>query len=187
MSTVKHIIGPTILLHSGAYLDFEAPEKSLFTIADIAQGLANLCRFTGQCRRFYSVAEHSVHASHIVPPEDALAALLHDAAEAFCGDVSKPLKTLLPEYRRIEARVEAVVFHNYGIRNPLPASVKLADLRMLRAEQAQAMGSDEPWPVVADLAPAAVKLQFWPPQEARQKFLERYVELNAIPVDAVAS
>lgn len=96
---IRRIVGPTILLRSGSYFDFENPEGSEFDLFDIAHALGHLCRFTGHVMRFYSVAEHCVHCSRIVPPEHALAALMHDAAEAFIGDVSRPLKAMLPGYQ----------------------------------------------------------------------------------------
>lgn len=176
--TVKRINGPTILLRSGAYFDFEDPHGSDFTIEDIAHGLSNLCRFTGHTVAFYSVAEHSVWCSRMAQGRCALAALLHDAPEAFIGDLNKPLKTLLPDYARIEARVEAAVFARFGLPRELPGEVKVIDRQMLRAEQEQAMGNRDDW-YWADGRAAPVTLEFWNPARARAEFLKRYRELLA--------
>ncbi|WP_420567859.1 hypothetical protein [Thalassovita sp.] len=177
-SKVKHIVGPTILCRTGAYFDFEDPESSDFTIEEIAHGLSNICRFTGQCRNFYSVAEHSVHASYIVPPEFAFEALMHDAPEAFIGDISKPLKGLLPDYKRIEDMAERAVLGRFGLSLPMSQAVKDADLKMLKAEQAQAMRNADIWPAVQALDAADVILKFWPPIEAKGRFLSRFKELG---------
>src|ERR1700734_2059257 len=91
MIAVRIDVGPSIMLHSGAWFDFAAPHSSRFTIEDIAHGLANICRYSGQCNRFYSVAEHSVLVSEIAVGFE-LEALMHDAAEAFLGDITRPLK-----------------------------------------------------------------------------------------------
>lgn len=175
---IHRIVGPTILTVSGAYFDFENPEQSAFGIADVAHALAHLCRFTGHVRRFYSVAEHSYHCSYLVPPEDALAALLHDAAEAFLGDVSRPLKSLLPGYRALEDRIEPVVLARFGLPPVLPPSVKAADKAMLLVEQRQAMGdAGRPWPGLGEWVPE-VELEFWEPTSACDWFLARYLELG---------
>src|ERR1700731_1917489 len=63
MVAIKVGVGPTIMLQSGAWFDFCAPASSDFTIEDIAHGLANICRYSGQCSNFYSVAEHSILVS----------------------------------------------------------------------------------------------------------------------------
>jgi hypothetical protein len=175
---IQPITGPKILCRSGAYIDLESPDQSNFTIDDIAHGLSNICRFTGQCDRFYSVAEHSVHTSYIVRSEFAWDALLHDAAEAFIGDVAQPLKSILPDYKRIEARVECAVFDLLGVNNPLPDCVKKADLRMLATEQFQAMGNSDCWPSVQAIHPANLTLKFWDPATAKKRFLARFVELG---------
>src|SRR4051812_12365507 len=79
---VRIDVGPSIMLQSGAWFDFAAPQSSPFTIEDIAHGLANICRYSGQCSRFYSVAEHSLLVSDVAVGFE-LEALMHDAAEAF--------------------------------------------------------------------------------------------------------
>lgn len=68
----RAISGPTIILRSGNYFDLQDPSASRFEVSDIAHALSNICRFTGHTQRFYSVAEHSVICSHMVPPEDAI-------------------------------------------------------------------------------------------------------------------
>src|SRR4051794_32839296 len=95
-------VGPMIMLHSGAWFDLSDPSSSAFTIDDVAQGLANICRYAGHCTSFYSVAEHSLLVSETAHGFE-FEGLLHDAAEAFLGDVTGPLKQMLPEYKRIEA------------------------------------------------------------------------------------
>lgn len=173
--------GPTIMLHSGKCFDLKAPEESDFGIDDIAHALSNICRFTGHCRVFYSVAQHSVLVSQVVPPNDALAGLLHDAAEAFVGDVSKPLKLLLPDYQAIERRVECAVWQRFGLPKTLPPSVKRADQVLLDVEQHDLMHADAPrgrslWsqshPSLAEpIKPLA-------PVDAKQAFLRRFEELS---------
>ncbi len=178
MTSPKRITGPTIALRSGAYFDFTKPELSEFSIRDIAHALGNICRFTGHTGRFYSVAEHSVHCSQIVEDGHQFAALMHDAAEAFVGDVAKPLKALLPDYAAIEERVEAAVLTRFGLPPKMPLPVKTADMTMLRIEQAQAMDNADAWADIADLSPHGVKLMFWPPEIATKRFLRRFEELG---------
>jgi hypothetical protein len=176
--TVRRIVGPTILLFSGVYFDFEAPETSAFTIEDIAHGLAMTCRFAGQCIRHYSVAQHSVHVSQIVPAKDAYAGLMHDAPEAFVHDISKPLKVMLPDYRPIEKRVEGAIFSRFGVPNPLPPSIKEADIRMLVTEQHQLMRNRDDWLYARGRQPLDCVIPTWSPEQAKAEFLARFAELS---------
>lgn len=170
---------PTILTHSGQYFSFETPEKSRIDIETIAHALSNLCRFTGHTTQFYSVAQHSVLASYLVPPEHALVTLLHDAAEAYLGDVAAPLKQLLPDYKAIERRVETAVLAHFGLSADMPACVKRADLIMLATEQRDLLPPiDHEWETLAGVTPLERKLTPLQADAARAWFLARFEELT---------
>lgn len=173
----RRIVGNTILTSGGGYFDFDAPAFGLDVVDVVAHALSNLCRFTGHTRRFYSVAEHSVHVSRIVPEHLAFAGLMHDAAEAFVGDVAKPLKMMLPDFAVIEKRVEDALFRHLGLPLPLPPEVKAADRAMLAVEQAQAMSNADVWHHTHGAVAPPVQLQFWRPTVAAVEFLARYREL----------
>ncbi len=177
---VKTSVGPTILLHSGQYFDLLDPAGSSFGIGDIAHGLSMVCRFAGQCHTFYSVAEHCVHASYLAPASHAYAALMHDAAEAFIGDVTRPLKRLLPEYKAIEKQVERAVFARFVVTGADDDEVKLVDRQMLAAEQRALMaGHSGTWADCVGFSIPEIDLRCWSPMVAEERFLRRFFELTA--------
>lgn len=114
-----------------------SPEADQVDIEDIARGLSKICRFCGQIKDFYSVAEHSVEVMHLVPDRLKLAALLHDASEAYISDIPAPLKKQLPDYQKVEGLIEWAVDEKFGIVFRTPSDydlVKRADNFMVKVE-----------------------------------------------------
>lgn len=154
-----------------------APSAEDIEIRDIAHALSMICRFGGHTKRFYSVAEHCVFVSRCVAPEIALWGLLHDAAEAYVGDMVRPLKYQLPDYMEAEDRIIACLVDRFRLdleSDFIPAGVKEADNRILLDERAAFLSA----PPVAweqeGLQPLGVRLQGWDPHTAELEFLDRF-------------
>ena len=153
------------------------PNPADIHIADIAHALSHMCRYGGHCSEFYSVAEHSVILSRVVPREDALWALLHDATEAYLVDVPRPVKKELTNYREIEAGLEVAVAMKFGLQLPIPESVKHADNAILADEMSALMPN--PPDCWEDLPPPlGVWVPLWGPKDAEVAFLTRFKELT---------
>ena len=111
----------SITLHSGGLLSLRNPQPEIIEFDDISNSLSNICRFNGQIDSYYSVAEHSVAVAHDALSrgcsiDACIACLMHDSAEAYLGDVSRPLRHLLGSaYSTIEKRVESVIGAAFAI------------------------------------------------------------------------
>lgn len=129
------------------------PDPADVCLQDIAASLNWLCRFNGHCSRFYSVADHSVLVARelesVHGPRLALHGLLHDAAEAYMGDMASPLKRLFPEFKKMEEKTLRVIYEGLGVEYPSDADLKIVkayDLRALVTEQALFMPDPpKPW------------------------------------------
>lgn len=165
---------------SGKKFNYQTATADDIDIEDIATALSNICRFAGHVPDFYSVAQHSVLTSLLVPAEFAFEALMHDAAEAYCQDIPAPLKALLPDYRRIEDRVDGLIRAKFDINQEQAAVVKHADLVMLATERRDLDIDDgSVWPVLEGI-PATDAFQITPlrPGQAFGLFINRFNELK---------
>ena len=169
-----------ITTYSGAKVDMLNTRPQDIHQDDIAYSLARICRFNGHTNRFYSVAEHSVlMAEHLLkadvgaPSRKMLRTiLLHDATEAYLGDLPAPVKKLLPDYKALEARLEEVIAHRFRLYYPLPELVKHLDSRILLDERSNLLTfTDHKWDVdKTNLEPLGVTINNWSSVVAEHHF-----------------
>lgn len=171
---------------SGRYVDVLRPRPEDIELTDIAHHLSQLCRFGGACRRFYSVAEHSLRVADILPPALRLAGLLHDASEAYVADLVSPLKRALPSYRYVEDLVHAAVRERFGLvlSEEEKQAITRADIVLLATERRDLMPQDKTeWPVLAGVAPLPERISPMTPEAARAGFLaafDNYAQLDLL-------
>ena len=111
-------------------------------IEDIAHALALVNRFAGHTPEPISVAQHSVCVARLVRAGLKRQALLHDASEAYIGDVTKWLKAtdLFAGYRQLEMHMQADIFMRFGEPVLLHHDIEFADRLMVRFEGQMAFG-----------------------------------------------
>jgi hypothetical protein len=157
------------------------PQPEDIDLGDIAHALSLLCRYGGHVDRFYSVAEHCILMSQAVASENALAALLHDATEAYVCDVPRPLKRYLPHYQMIEASVWRAIAIRFGISETLPSEVDVADSSIILTERdALMVKATPPWYQDGRFKPLPVTIEAWSPAEAEQRYLSRFAKLSGV-------
>lgn len=135
--TRQKTVGSQILTYpTGKSFDFNAISQDDICIEDIAHSLSMQCRYNGHCRKFYSVAQHSVEVSMILPNKLKMCGLLHDAAEAYTGDMVAPCKYIsrLDGFRRLEKIIQEEIADKFNLPWPTPPEVKKADDVVLATE-----------------------------------------------------
>lgn len=166
-----------ILTRTGKHFDYADPAVRTLSLIDIAAGLSCECRFAGM-GGFYSVSQHSVHCSQIVPEEFAFEALMHDAAEAYCGDVTSPFKMLLPDYRKHERLADIAIRTKFRLPPECSPEVKHADLVMLASERRDLLPPDDtPWPILDGIIPLGWKVEPWTPEQSFDRFWSRLADV----------
>lgn len=122
---------------SGKHFNYLDIQQDDIVIEDIATALSHICRFAGHLPEFYSVGQHSVLTSHLVPQ-----------------DIPSPLKHLLPDYQVIEARVDAAIRQKFGLPTEQHPTVKYADLVMLASERRDfEVDEGSVWPCLEGVVP----------------------------------
>ena len=168
-----------------------APNEAHVHIVDIAHALARQCRYGGHVScEHYSVAEHCVLVSSLVPPDDALWGLLHDCEEAYFPDLPAPIKRAFPEYTLAGDRLRAIVLHHFGLPAAEPASGHDADRRIRVTEQQALFKNHRPLGArlaadrdcrvfeAVDFEPYVIPIVGLSPGAAERSFLTRFRALT---------
>lgn len=175
---------------SGRMVDVERFEVSAFDPRDVAHSLAMQCRFSGHTKRFYSVAEHclyvadlchgaNVDSGPLTQVDAEFWGLMHDAAEAYIGDVARPVKELAPRLDEIEVKIMHTIAKACGLSWPAPTVVWVSDNRMLAAEAEQLLEATAiEFPLINQVEPVNRAFHCLGPERAAEAWLCRFYVLR---------
>lgn len=163
--------------YSGNRIDIPDPQQDQISIVDISVHLSRLPRFCGATSFPYSVVEHSIFVADLAKeagmhPIVQLAALLHDAHEAYLSDIPSPVKAVVAHNEaglglgRVESRLQAAVLRRFGVEHTFRSNyekIKHLDLVALATERKylmhpNAMGD---WEVLAGIEALAYRPKCW--------------------------
>lgn len=179
-----------IQTYTGKVFDYAEPTADMICIEDIAHALALQVRYAGHCDKFYSVAQHSILCAMVGITEDLpnaviMQCLMHDASEAYMGDLPKPLKELLPSYNCYEAAIHRAIMDKYGIAYPFDTAVKRIDHRVLATEAPVLLGELGPawerWrdiPGYGDFIKGQIEQPWGPTEDVSNSFIGLFIGLG---------
>lgn len=148
-------------------------------IRDIAHALSLMCRFCGHTSQFVSIGVHSINVMALVSDKSKLAALLHDSAEAYIGDISRPLKASLPEINLIEKDIRDAIFNKFNVVGYDEAEIQKADDIMLATEAKHFMTHWEEWGLKEQPIELSRELLYdWQAPAIEKIFLQKFNELS---------
>jgi len=183
---------PWLQTFSGRQYCIEDPDPKQIHIYDIAHALSNSCRFNGQCKSFYSIAEHSTLCAKIAldiykDVQLAQYMLLHDASEAYVCDIPRGLKILIgKEYTKYETIAMETILPVFGLSykdyvGKFKEKIKLIDDGMLMTEKDLLMVNNHPWDGEKEIKRYDVRIQGFAPEPACVSFLNMYRTLFGEP------
>jgi uncharacterized protein len=177
-----------IQLADGSMFAPLAPNPEGMSPEAIACGLANACRFGGQTRRYYSVAQHSVLVAALAPNGIDVQeyALLHDAEEAFgLPDLPTPMKPFFPQFVEAQGRIGRMVLDRYGVDHRLKKLVKPFDTLALAIEKRDLKETSDGYLHDLPVPPDHVRIRPLSPRPAERLFLAAMARVfrERLPVD----
>lgn len=175
----------SIQTHSGIWIDPSDANVKEINIDDICHSLSNTGRFNGHCSVFYSVAQHSVIVSHILEKASfsktvLLAGLLHDAHEAYLGDMPSPLKKIFTDFAQISDELQLIINKVFEIKISEEDAweVKKADYKAFHAEVRDLVPNKAGWTWPENFDEWQETILPLNPLESKALFMKRFLELK---------
>lgn len=162
----------------GRVVDLSNPKVEDVSIHNIAKALSKACRFNGNTRYNYTVAQHSVMVADNMPRGWGMYGLLHDAHEAFIGDISTPVKNLINSsagrdvISEISNAWDKVIYEAVGLEPPtdlINHYIKSADTDALQYEAENLMWECDYWEYHPD-----EEFDVWDEDKAFEWFMNRF-------------
>jgi uncharacterized protein len=172
--------GPWLQTFSGRQFYPLDPREDDVHIEDIARALSLQNRYAGHTKFPYSVAQHCLIMSDLVPVEFAFEALMHDASEAYLCDIPRPIKPFLTNYIEIEDRLMEVISKKFNFTYPMSPEIRFADTRMVYTEKKWVVHDVLTWDEYSekDYPPFEVEIYSKSYEIIEQQFLKRFKELT---------
>ena len=180
VSSEEEKMGLYVETYTGKRIYFDELKEEDISIIDIAHSLSQICRFTGHTKEFYSVAQHSVLVADAQTTlAEKRAGLMHDATETYLNDLASPLKRYLKGcgYSDLEDEFHKVINDKYDVNDGMTPNIKKADLQALFTEKRDVLAVQTDWGWGDDIKrfdEVIIPLQ---PKEAKDLFIERFIEL----------
>lgn len=184
MKEINNRIGDWQETYTGIFYTLD-PRVEEVHLEDIAHGLSQICRFTGQCKHFYSVAQHCLNVYRNLKDKGydekiQLIGLLHDASEVYICDLPKPFKVELPNYKVIEEKIERVIYEKFVLEFPneeIHKIIKAADNEILYNEVENLMNNIGHWTEKYPHRKLNIDTKFRDMTEVEQEYLETVNQL----------
>jgi hypothetical protein len=163
--------------HSAKYFQYLKRNPENIVIEDIAHALSQICRFSGQCKEFYSVAQHCCIVHDVAPSHLKLDGLLHDASEAYISDIPRPVKTIVYQIKELETFIQMQVAQRFKLSFPYKSQIEILDTQLMLAEAQQLFRQKVAWWVEGMDPLDVIVTPCWNPKIAETEFLKRFDKL----------
>lgn len=181
--------GRFVVTASGAKFFINEQNVTDIPIRDVAHAISMNVRFNGHINKFYSVGEHCLNVSRLVPEKYALWGLVHDVTEAFVPDIPRPFKSLLNGFKEYEDKIGKAYADALELEWPMPKEVHEVDKHIVAVEAQQLFDVPPEWTKAYDTEwiDSLARENAWPlyeylggkPEEIEEEWIERFNELTS--------
>jgi hypothetical protein len=167
---------------SGGRVSVLEPQESEIKLSDIATSISKQCRFNGHCNDFYSVAQHCVLGAKFAlkhfDRDTAREFLLHDATEAYVGDLIRPVKIMIPEFGIVESGFWGAISRRFSVPYEHTDSCQLIDNIMVTWEKRDLLPNSEEWPRLPEISGYNLPtIRCWGWRKSEREYLRMYESL----------